>query len=462
MKRHNETLLRRIRKDQSGGVAVIVGLSMVALVGFAGLGVDLGYAYYCKSTLQAVVDAATLAGAQNINVGSGGTAITTVNQYSGTGPSLYNVNTQMTVTMASGYPVLKCLTSTGVSCSGPDSANAVMVQENAVVPTFFLSLFGLPSWHLSATALGSAKGGTPQPLDVEIILDTTASMNNSDPNCSIPGATREDCALAGVRTLLSAMAPCAATLSNCGTVINGNVANPVDRVGLMVFPGLTNATQTQYEYDCSTNPSPAIAKYSASPVYQIVPFSSDYRTSDNATSLNSASQVVKAARGGAPGCQQGLTAVGGVGTYYADAITQAQSTLASGGRATARKMIILISDGAANATAANMPVGKVANQCNQAITAAQAATSAGTWVYSISYGSSTATSPSLCTTDAPVISSCSTMQSIASDSTKYFSDTSGGDAACTSTANPIQNLNTIFSYIGVSASTSRLIPLNTT
>jgi hypothetical protein len=125
-------------------------------------------------------------------------------------------------------------------------------------------------------------------------------------------------------------------------------------------------------------------------------------------------------------------------------------------------VIILLSDGAANGSVANMPPGKASNQCHEAIAAAQAATAAGTWVYSISYGSSTATNPSDCTTDVPVISSCSTMQQIASDSTKYFSDTSGGSAACTSNANPISELSQIFAYIGVDASTARLLPLNTT
>jgi Flp pilus assembly protein TadG len=454
--------IRLFLKDSHAAISVITGIVLAVLLGFAGLGIDCGYAYYVQNNLQASSDAAALAGAEMINAGTGGTAVSTASSYSSTGSGV-NKFSNLTVTMAAGYPLLKCLTSTGVSCSGPDSANAIEVQQQVVVPTFFAGLFGLKTWNISATSLASSKGGTPQPIDAEIILDTTASMNNIDANCTGQGgATRETCALAGVRTLLSELAPCSASLGSCGTITNGNVASPVDRVGLMVFPGVTNSAQTQYETDCSTTPVPAIAKYSASPVYQIVPFSSDYRSSDSATSLSAGSNLVIAAKGGAMGCTQGLTAVGGVGTYFADAITQAQSALSSDGRATARKVIILLSDGAANASVANMPPGQASNQCHEAIAAAQAATAAGTWVYSISYGSSTATNPSDCTTDVPVISSCSTMQQIASDSTKYFSDTSGGSAACTSSANPISELSQIFAYIGVDASTARLLPLNTT
>ncbi|MGH6889884.1 MAG: pilus assembly protein TadG-related protein [Rhizomicrobium sp.] len=447
--------------DSRGAISVLAALAGAVALGIAGLGIDFGYVYYCQDRLQTSTDSAALAGAEQINVGAGGTASAVATSYSSSGSGSLNRYSQVTATMAPGYPVLKCLTSIGVSCNGPDNANAIEVSQQAIVPTFFARLFGLGSWSISATSLASSKGGTVQPVDIEIILDTTASMNTVDPSCSSGGATREDCALAGVRTLLASLDPCSDSLSSCGTVTDGNVANPVDRVGLLVFPGLT-AGQTQYEYDCSNSPAPAIAKYSASPEYQIVPFSSDYRTSDSAATLSTSSTLVLAARGGSGSCAEGLEATGGVGTFYADAITEAQTELSADGRATARKVIILLSDGAANASAPNMPITEALNQCHEGVSAAEAATSAGTWVYSISYGSSTATAPSLCTTDVPVISSCTTMQEIASDSTKYFSDISGGDAACTSQANPISQLSQIFKYIGTDASTARLLPLDTT
>lgn len=47
--------------------------------------------------------------------------------------------------MATGYPQLKCLTSTGVSCTGPDSANAIVVKQQATVPLIFGKVFGMSS-----------------------------------------------------------------------------------------------------------------------------------------------------------------------------------------------------------------------------------------------------------------------------------------------------------------------------
>jgi Flp pilus assembly protein TadG len=457
MNRRIASLLCRMYRERNGAVAVLVGVMLFALVAFSAIVTDLGYLFYAQRTLQSSADAAALAGAQNINLGVGGTAISTAISYSGVSGGK-NANANLTVTMASGYPVLKCFTSTGVPCTGPDSANAIVVLEQATVPLYFAKVLGFNSWQISATSTAGGRGGSTQPLDVMIILDTTQSMNNADSSCT--GNTRIACAQAGIQELLSGLWPCAQNLTSCGTVTSGNVANPVDEVGMMVFPGLTNASQAQYDYACSGSTKPAIASYAASPVYEVIPLSSDYRTSDATTTpLNTASDLVIAA---GAGCSQGIQAIGGFGTYYADAITAAQAALAAAGRPNVQNVIILLSDGGANATSGNMPSGKSTSECHEAITAAQTAAAAGTWVYSVAYGSSTSTSPSTCT-DTSVISSCSTMQQIASDATKFFADPSGGTPVCTSPDNPsITDLNSVFQQIGVEATTARLLPNNTT
>ena len=80
-------------------------------------------------------------------------------------------------------------------------------------------------------------------------------------------------------------------------------------VGLMVFPGVNNTTSAGYDYDCSSSKSPTISSYAAtSPLYQIVGFSTDYKTSPTATTLNTSSNLVKALGGGGSGCAQGMQA----------------------------------------------------------------------------------------------------------------------------------------------------------
>jgi hypothetical protein len=141
----------------------------------------------------------------------------------------------------------------------------------------------------------------------------------------------------------------------------------------------------------STPGSSAIAKYNASgsarvttpPNYLVVPLSSDYKSG---SSLNTSSNLVRAARAGGSGCTAGITAYGGVGTFYADAVLAAQNYLAANGRAGANKMIILLSDGDATASTPNISSAKATNECHQAMTASTNAQGAGMTVVTIAYG----------------------------------------------------------------------------
>ena len=590
-------LLRGFARAEAGAAGVVVAACMIALLGTAALATDLGILYAAQLKLQAATDEAALAGAQNINVGAGGTAISTATTYSAT-PGNKNAPNNFTATMASGYPLLKCLTSIHVSCSGPDSANAIVVRQNGVVPSFFAKVFGYQSFNITATATATGKGGSQTPLDVMIVLDTVGgnsllSTNLTDPVSLASPASLADLpnapcrmnasptnslltyvqdllfnqcaggssgskisnARAGIRTFLADMMPCSSGLSTCGAATSGNVGSPAAEVGLMVFPGLTNSSQAQYDYEtspnCSTATTPAMTAYYSSPVYEVVPLSSDYRTSDSTTSLNSSSNLALAAGAGS-GC--GVWAVNPpslqllYGSFYADAITAAQTALTNEGRSGSRKVIIFLSDGNADALSelatvtvtaggsgytaganvtfsggmgsgatgvANVVGGVVTsimmtnkgsgysaagpptviitpknailglggsgtgalatvtlnpgvNQCHQAIAAAQAATAAGTQVYSIAYGASTF--PLLtCLTDIlpqptyliPLIAACTTMQDIASDATKFYS-VNFNNSACTSSNNSESDMPSIFAAIASDMSGARLLPNNTT
>ena len=191
------------------------------------------------------------------------------------------------------------------------------------------------------------------------------------------------------------------------------------------------------------------------PLYEIVGFSSDYRTSDTAATLNATSNIVKVT---SKGC---LGTPGGLGTFYADAITAAQSAVVTAqnariaaGQPGGTNVIVLLSDGAATSSAAQMgplKTTQVNQECHQAITAAQAAATAGTWVYSIYYDDGSTTC-----SDTTTISSCTTMQSIASDPTKFYS-TDGTAGPCKSQSN-YTSVAAIFQAIGYSLTTARLLP----
>ncbi len=481
VKRESVTLLlnlkrlRRIRgwkdlmADESGQMLPIVALMMVSLMGMAGFSFDVGRCLYASHLLQASTDAAALAGASAL---PNSNAATVATQYSSVSGNLNASNSLSGVSMVSGYPKVVCLTTLtneGMACVSPGNGNAVAVKQQVTVPLTFLQVIGKRSMTLGASATAAMRGATAAPYNVAIVIDSTQSMNDkdSDSNCS---ATRMNCALSGVQILLQSLSPCLASKSSCGSVTNSNVPSPVDTVSLFTFPGVTSTTQATYDYDCSSKTSPTIAKYTdpTLPTYQIVGFSSDYRTSDTATALSSTSNIVKAA-GGASGCT-GLQAVGGVGTYFAGVIYAAQAALVTQQKANpgTKNVLIILSDGDASATSSNMPNASTStgtyastkNQCHQAITAAAAATKAGTNVYAVAYGATS----SGCSQDSPAITPCATMQGIASATQYFYSDytASGGSSSCISSAQSTTGLNQIFTRIAGDLTVGRLIPDGTT
>ena len=431
------SLIGSLWNDQRGVTGTIVAFALPILVGLAGFAIDMGHVFQVQRALQASTDAAALAGAYYLNseTVSPTTEATTFSAVGGSKNALNGAS----VTMISGYPKLKCLTSVSQSCNGPNAANAIQVKQQATVNTWLSQILGINT--LTVTATATAGGSQALPLDIMIIVDTTASMNDPDTSCSVSGATRLTCALTGLRTLLAML-------------------NPSDQVGLMVFPGVQNSTQATYDYACN-NTKPTIVAYNSSPVYEITGLSNSFITTGTSPSLNASSDLIIAAQGGGTSCNEGLKAVGGVGTFYGDVITAAQTALTSDGRANVQKVIVMLSDGDANAKSQNMPSGEANNQCHGAIAAAKTAAAAGTWVYALAYGSPTSPTPGSCSTDAPAISACSTMQQIASQPSFFYSDQTGGTSSCTSTVNSVSELVSLFAAVGTSFQKPRLVPDST-
>ena len=448
--------------DESGQTVILVGLMMTFLLGMAGMTIDVGRLMYSHAQLQASTDAAALAGAQALPYTTATTVATTYSAVSGNknaSPKLPNVS------MVSGYPALKCLNTLkalGMACVSPSNSNAIQVRQTMSVPMYFMGLLGKSSMTVTTVSTAAMRGSSATPYNVILVVDTTSSMNNQDTDSQC-ASTRIACALAGVQVLLQNLSPCGAQLSSCGTVTNGNVSSAIDKVAIFTFPGVTAATAAD-DYNCSgAQPTVTAYTYPTLPTYQIVPFSSDYRSSDKATSLTQTSNVVAAA-GGKTSCS-GMYAKGGAGTYYAGVIYAAQAQLVASSAAGTQNVMIVLSDGDASSgnmtsTNSNGTYPSSVKQCQQAITAAQAATAAGTRVYTVAYGATS----SGCSTDGGALTPCQTMQQMASAPQYFFSDytASQGGGACISAAQSTSNLNQIFTQIASDLTVARLIPDNTT
>ncbi|HEY3796798.1 MAG TPA: pilus assembly protein TadG-related protein [Caulobacteraceae bacterium] len=441
----------RYRRSQRGATAVTVALFMTVMIGLCGFTIDVGHVAWVQRELQSASDAAALAGAAQINCCSTTSAASTATAYSAVAGK-NNAISGVTATMVSGYPKLKCFTSTGIACTfgtGVDSANGIQVKESASVPMWFSAIFGITAIPVTSTSTasvggyGSTSSGTlVKSLDIEVVLDTTQSMNSSDSSCG-SGETRLSCAEEGVQTLLKAL------------------SYTSDQVGLMVFPGVTSSTAVK-DYNCSGN-SPTAQTYSSSTNYSVLGLGNTFKTSSSGQSLSTSSTVVRAIGAGktaAGGSCPGMSAPGGEGTYYAGAVNAAQTNLANNGRSGVQKIIILLSDGDANANSGSqISSGLSNNQCTQAVTAASNATSAGTEVYTIAYGADTSTSGS-CSTDHGSYSACSALKAMASSPKYFFSDTQSGSSSCTSsvTGNTSSSLSTVWQNLAAQFTPPRLVP----
>jgi hypothetical protein len=308
-----------------------------------------------------------------------------------------------------------------------------------------------------------------QPLNVEIVLDTTASMSNTTDTSCGSGKKKIDCALIGARSLIN-------QLSAAG-----------DNVGLVIFPPVSKAS-VPYETDCNSSPTVSVQSYmgGSSPNYwadstsitsTIIALtnSSNYLTNGNP---NTGSPLMKALGGGPSGCKR-LDVQGGKGTYYAQAIYQAQNNLAALSAVNKQQnVMIILTDGDASAdSGTQIRSTNYYNQCKQAIDAANAAKTAKTWVYAIAYMAQTSGG---CSTDTKTTSNsaginiqpCNTLKWVAgttsagppssntapgTPSSYFYSDTAG----CTSKY-PISGVSSLFKSISNTLMGSRLIPNNAT
>lgn len=419
---------RRFGRDQAGATAILFAVSATGLIGMLGASVDVGHALASKRQLDDRVQANALVGAR---------ALSTPNATStSVGAIVDSWNGQRPlpgVTVTNTTTALTCVTATAnlPACNGTNP-NSVQVTQTGKVSTYFLKIFGFPEFTLTSSATAAGAGGVGTPMQVMFVLDSTGSMNNADWACAVPGIsnpTRFQCATYSIQQVMKQLQP------------------SLTSVGLMAFPG--TATQFNPANPCPTQP--ASTPYLSTNIKYQIGAALDATYNDGDGVLNSASPMVRTVgnNGGTPavGC---LRAKGGQGSYLAEVIIKAQAALPI--IAGTRNVIIVLSDGDASASLAqlNNKSGYVSRQCGQHVTAAQAATAAGTTVYSVAYGAALSGCSS-----GDTYNPCTGMQAMASDTTKFFSTKS--NCAIAGSPNNATNLPAILKQIVGSLSKPRLV-----
>ena len=315
-------------RDECGQVLVLATIMMVVLIAIAGFAIDVGHAYLVQRQLQAATDAAALAGA--LDLPNSATAIQTATNY-GPGPGKLNApssNDNAAITVNT-----KCVQAIVTGCTPTNGqVNSISVNSTSVVSTVFAKVIGVDSFTVHATATACSPCSV-KPLDIMLVLDRTGSMcqvsnprgsgviqdpmvNAIDPATGQPYGNPRGCtdltnAKNGINTFLSLMRP---QFHHVGLTVLPPVANASTQAGRCAAPTSTN----NYNYNTQTA------------AYTLVGLSSDY--------LNSSSSFA-----------QTLSCLPSVGTTaYADAIDSAQNQLATNGRPGVQKVMIFLSDGAAN------------------------------------------------------------------------------------------------------------------
>jgi Putative Flp pilus-assembly TadE/G-like/von Willebrand factor type A domain len=333
---------------QTGQTLPLVVVFMFTILIFAGLTIDLGNAYRVQQALQASADAAAAGGAGELTMSYPPVAAnaTSEAQRYGSQPGGENPINGVPASNVTENISVDCETQDGYDCT-TGYPNTVTVNETASVPTYLLRLLGFDTITLKAHAQAcSPCGGLP--LDVMIVLDRTGSMND---NNKLPQAK------AGIMAFLSTMDP------------------SVDNVGLAVLPPAPapNAACTNVSSYFNSDPS---GTYSlTNPAYDVVPLSNAYASSVG--NLNSGSPLISTVN-----CVQA-----GGSTAYAEAIDAANTELQTDGRPNAQKVIVILSDGAANTGPSGLPSTSPyrTNPCGQGVTSADTAKAEGVLLYSIAY-----------------------------------------------------------------------------
>lgn len=363
-------------REEHAQVVPLVAVAIVVLLGFAGLAVDVGNAWLQKRRLQSAVDLALVSAAQKLP----NTSVAAADASAYTAANWHKV-TQAPMTTA---------TTTGCQFTGCLQPDKIGLVANATVPTYFVRLFGINSWNISAR--GAACGpcdSTNEKFDVVVVLDRSYSM------CLNSGGSYNGCsdltnAVDGVKSLLQFF------------------DTQTDRLGLALLS--SSDSTSPFNHTGSGAPCDSADPNDASvsgkgPFYKtagdfmdgtpsshdkwlVAPLQGNFKNSDG--SLNTSSAFVSSIN-----CVKSK-----YWTPIAPAIDAARQELVTNGRSDARKVMVFMGDGGGN----SQPMKRDANgnplatqswytptsgnnllPCHDAVAQAQRAKAAGIVVYTIGY-----------------------------------------------------------------------------
>jgi Flp pilus assembly protein TadG len=250
------------RNSESGQALVFTALGLVCLLGFVGLGVDMGMLRYEKRLQQTAADAAAIAAATNLTLGGVQAAGLTASGANGFtdntgGGACANSNNaavgDINVTICNGP---QALTINGVAVpAGPHNGNLNYVEAvvTVVQPTYFMKIFGKNKETVIARAVATNYSGATKGTSNYNCLITLGPPSSSIEGVNINGAATLNAPTCGVsddgnyNTQGNALVVKAGSFGVSG---NKNVSGPGGSV--TCYSGQTNCP----EYGVTATPDP--------------------------------------------------------------------------------------------------------------------------------------------------------------------------------------------------------------
>jgi hypothetical protein len=376
-------MIQRLRdkaRDETGAIIVLFALVLVILFAFVAFAIDLSRLFHQRQVVQNAVDFGALAGAQDLPATGAAAGTKAINDAVkvtlDNDPSLtaaaVTTSFRCVISDLNGAPAIStdvpyvCGPASGTWAVGEwtkrgsrwnhpcnpsagDKCNAIVVSANDKVQYFFAPVIGINSANTGSVTGASCRGAcgqAAQPLDVAVILDRSGSMSDA----SLANAKN------AASTLLTIYQP------------------PAQQIALLALP-----------YKDSTNPCLAAHNQiypDQSNVWVVSGLNSNYQDATGA--VNPASPLVQALNclssvRSTPG---GITVTpsGGSGhSNLGDPITAAGNLLLQTGRPGVPKVLIYITDGAANQPWKLQP-------CLYAVNAAASLKAQGVEIFDIAFG----------------------------------------------------------------------------
>jgi hypothetical protein len=125
--------MKKLIKDETGNVIAFTAITMIVLIGFMALGIDVGTMMVARNQLQAAADAAALAGASGLTI-SQGAATSRAIQF-GADNTCMNQSVQVSPTDVT-FP----------------TTSRIQVQTHQIINLNFASVIGIPTANISAVA----------------------------------------------------------------------------------------------------------------------------------------------------------------------------------------------------------------------------------------------------------------------------------------------------------------------